>query len=132
MIKIWSCPFFTACVCICLEKFCKMHFSRVSCHIFLEKNLQHKCAKRRTQDACGDGGPRQGHHLNAIPDSKVHGVNMGSIWDRQDPCWPHVGPTNLAIWDGTEQYHTCRSGLRADVFKGCIQLKWPIKCVKQF
>ena len=23
------------------------------------------------------------------PDSKVHGANMGPIWGRQDPCWPH-------------------------------------------
>ena len=33
------------------------------------------------------------------PDSKVHGANMGPIWGRQDPGWPHVGPINLAIWD---------------------------------
>ena len=23
---------------------------------------------------------------------------MGPIWGRQDPCGPHVGPMNLAIW----------------------------------
>ena len=34
------------------------------------------------------------------PDSKVHGANMGPIWGRQDPGGPHVGPMNLAIWDG--------------------------------
>ena len=34
-----------------------------------------------------------------IPDSKVHGANMGSIWGRQDPGGPHVGPMNFAIWD---------------------------------
>ena len=39
------------------------------------------------------------HHLQGIPDSKVHGANMGPIWDRQDPGEPHVGPMNLAIWD---------------------------------
>ena len=32
------------------------------------------------------------------PDSKVHGVNMGPIWGRQDPGGPHVGPMNIAIW----------------------------------
>ena len=37
--------------------------------------------------------------LNAIPDSKVHGANMGPIWGRQDPGGPHVGPENFAIWD---------------------------------
>ena len=35
-----------------------------------------------------------------IPDSKVHGANMGPIWGRQDSVGPHVGPMNLAIWDG--------------------------------
>ena len=33
------------------------------------------------------------------PDSKVHGANMGPIWDRQDPGGPHVGPMNFAIWE---------------------------------
>ena len=37
--------------------------------------------------------------LTNIPDSKVHG-DMGLIWGRQDPGGPHVGPMNLAIWDG--------------------------------
>ena len=33
-----------------------------------------------------------------IPDSKVHGANMGPIWGRQDPAGPHVGPMNFVIW----------------------------------
>ena len=36
-----------------------------------------------------------------IPDSKVHGANMGPIWGRQDPGGPHVGLMNFAIWDDT-------------------------------
>ena len=32
-------------------------------------------------------------------DNKVHGANMESIWGRQDPDGPHVGPMNLAIWE---------------------------------
>ena len=36
-----------------------------------------------------------------IPDSKVHGANMGPTWGRQDPGGPHVGRVNLANnWDG--------------------------------
>ena len=35
---------------------------------------------------------------NGVPDSKVHGASMGPICGRQDPCWPHVGPLNFAIW----------------------------------
>ena len=34
----------------------------------------------------------------ASPDSKVHGVNMGPIWGRQDPAGPHVGPMDFVIW----------------------------------
>ena len=32
-----------------------------------------------------------------IPDSKVHGANMGPIWGRQDPGGPHGGPMNFAF-----------------------------------
>ena len=43
--------------------------------------------------------PREEVLTNNIPDSKVHGANMGPIWGRQDPGGPHVGPMNFAIWD---------------------------------
>ena len=36
--------------------------------------------------------------MKVVPDSKVHGANMGPIWGRQEPGGPHVGPMNLAIW----------------------------------
>ena len=36
---------------------------------------------------------------SANPDNKVHGANMGPIWARQDPGGPHVGPTDLVIWE---------------------------------
>ena len=36
--------------------------------------------------------------VSTLPDSKIHGANMGPIWVRQDPGGPHVGPTNFAIW----------------------------------
>ena len=35
--------------------------------------------------------------IEDIPDSKVHGANIGPIWGRQDPGGPYVGPMNLAI-----------------------------------
>ena len=35
-----------------------------------------------------------------IPDSKVHGANMGPTWVLLAPDGPHVGPMNLAIRDG--------------------------------
>ena len=34
----------------------------------------------------------------SCPDRKVHGVNMGSIWGRQDLGGPHDGPMDFAIW----------------------------------
>ena len=34
-----------------------------------------------------------------IPNSKVHGVNMGPIWSQQDPGVSYVGPLNFDIWD---------------------------------
>ena len=32
-----------------------------------------------------------------VPDSKVHGDNMGPTWVLPAPAGPHVGPMNLAI-----------------------------------
>ena len=34
---------------------------------------------------------------NDIPDSKVHGANMGPTWVLSAPAGPHIGPMNLAI-----------------------------------
>ena len=39
-----------------------------------------------------------------IPDSKVHGANMGPIWGQQDQGGPHVDQMNFAIWDSTEKW----------------------------
>ena len=35
-----------------------------------------------------------------IPDSKIHGANMGPTRVLSAPGESHVGPMNLAIWDG--------------------------------
>ena len=45
----------------------------------------------------------------AIPDSKVHGANMGPTWGRQDPGGLHVGHTNRAIWDYIDRNATQRN-----------------------
>ena len=34
------------------------------------------------------------------PDSKIHGANMGPTWVLMAPGGPHVGHTNIAIWEG--------------------------------
>ena len=36
--------------------------------------------------------------VSECPDSKIQGANMGTIWGRQDPDGPHVGPMDFAIW----------------------------------
>ena len=51
-----------------------------------------------------------------IPDSKVHGANMGPTWVRQDPGGPHVGPMILAIWDGIH-------GLKVNLIKTALEVR---------
>ena len=34
-----------------------------------------------------------------VPDSKVHGANMGPTLVLSAPDGPHVGPMNLVIWE---------------------------------
>ena len=34
----------------------------------------------------------------SLPDSKIHGADVGPNWGRQDPGGLHVGPMNFAIW----------------------------------
>ena len=41
-----------------------------------------------------------------MPDSKVHGANMGPTWGRQDPGGAHVGPMNIVIWDAIHLFST--------------------------
>ena len=38
--------------------------------------------------------------IKVIPDSKVHGANMGPTWVLSAPGGSHVGPINLVIRDG--------------------------------
>ena len=43
-----------------------------------------------------------------IPDSKVHGVNMGPTWVLSAPDGPHVGHMNLVIRDVTRHVHVLK------------------------
>ena len=36
--------------------------------------------------------------MKIVPDSKVHGANMGPTWVLSVPAGPHVGLMNLAVW----------------------------------
>ena len=60
-----------------------------------------------------------------IPNSKVYGANMGSIWGRQDPGGPHVGPMNLAISDVSIRYHNiAHSNAKTDTRSGIGLPTW--------
>ena len=37
--------------------------------------------------------------MKTIPDSKIHGANMGPTWVLSAPGGPHVGPMNLVVRD---------------------------------
>ena len=39
-----------------------------------------------------------------IPDSKVHGANMGPTWVLLASDGPHVVPMNIAIWDNISYF----------------------------
>ena len=58
--------------------------------------------------------------IGNTPDSKVHGANMGPIWDRQDPAGPHVGPMNVAIWD---TFHVATPSCLNESYKDTVYRK---------
>ena len=58
----------------------------------------HHCSSKYPHGARPSAGTVIIAQLN-IPDSKVHGANMGPTRGPQDPSGAHVGPMNLAIWD---------------------------------
>ena len=49
--------------------------------------------------------PNHVHILRNIPDSKVHGGNMGPTWVLSAPDGPPVGPMNLAIKNTVSAQH---------------------------
>ena len=46
--------------------------------------------------------------VHDIPDSKVHGANMGPTWVLSAPDGPHVRPMNFANWDVSVYRSKCR------------------------
>ena len=51
----------------------------------------------RPGSAIAPASPKQVNQV--IPDSKVHGANMGPTWNLSAPDGPHVVSMNLAIGD---------------------------------
>ena len=61
-----------------------------------------------------------------IPDSKVHGANMGPTWVLSAPVGPHVGPMNLAIRDA---FHRVRGpSLNTRRTKLTFLAIWVVSC----
>ena len=68
-------------------------------YIYVRQTFSHPCFPADTL-AHSSAKPSAGTELTEkVPESKVHGANMGPIWGRQDPGGPHVGPKNFVIWD---------------------------------
>ena len=61
---------------------------------------------------------------NRIPDSKVHGANMGSTWVLSAPDGPHAGPMNFAIWEvfGENVSRSCYVGGLGRMKKSAISI----------
>ena len=66
--------------------------------------------------------------LKDIPDSKVHGANMGPTWVLSAPDGPHVGPMNLATRIGsTDHWQTTTKHKKVPIM--CIIIRmWYICC----
>ena len=89
----------------CKWLFCKQHKNEghASC-VFVD--LQCCCSFCHKFQVIGlappcPAGPMifQANSVNTIPDSKVHGADMGPTWVLSAPDGPHVGAMNLAIRD---------------------------------
>ena len=78
-----------------------------------------------------------GHHWSrlciVVPDSKIHGANMGPTWVLSAPDGPHVGPMNFAIrgFFGANLLHepplmtSCNCGPTGTKFNGIlIKMQW--------
>ena len=65
----------------------------------------------------------------AVPDSKVHGANMGPTWGQQDPGGSHIGPMNFAIcgslvitaYHGLVQNCSISSSLAIEILQFCTK-----------
>ena len=58
-------------------------------------------------------------HQRNNPHSKVHGANMGPTWVLSAPDGPHVGPMNLAIWQGFSWIFA--------ILPHCYNCLWPVQ-----
>ena len=72
-----------------------------------------------------------GLHLQGNnPYCKVHGTNMGTTWDRQDPDGPHVGHINIASWFNYSKNGLYKNGFKqlGIAYKFIIKMPIPVIC----
>ena len=65
-----------------------------------------------------------------IPDSKVHGANIGPTWVLSAPDGPHVGPMNLAIRDALVYWGIYTSGVLDEYHCLCFQFGFVLPDMK--
>ena len=70
--------------------------------------------------------PETYYCMHNIPDSKVHGTNIGLTWVLSAPDGPHVGPMKLAVRDTIYYilYYTCPLFVRKSQSPTCSQILW--------
>ena len=57
-----------------------------------------------------------------IPDSNIHGANMGPTWVLPAPDGPHVGPMNLTIRDVVQHSSIWHEGVHCGLLEGHVWL----------
>ena len=68
-------------------------------HVEMEEHVLMKCPRSSVNVALiGVVCSATNEFKVSIPDSKVHGPNMGPTWGRQDPGGPQVDPMKIDIW----------------------------------
>ena len=78
------------------------------CQIWTPSRTWHILLKHRNLHENGINQSFVSQILQSIPESKVHGANVGPTWGRQDPGGPHVGHMNFVIWDMAPIYKAFR------------------------
>ena len=72
-------------------------------------------------------------YMDASPDSKVHGANMGPTWVLSAPYGPHVGPMNLAIRDMMTRTSNHQVAIRLTVrSREASKQAWVLKETRRF
>ena len=101
---------------------------------FLEVQIEFNFAKTSSVNCFAVSGmigksavhPETYYCMHNIPDSKVHGTNIGLTWVMSAPDGPHVGPMKLAIRNTIYYilYYTCPLFVRKSQSPTCSQILW--------